>query len=283
MTAPLLEIRDLVIEYLLDKGSFVAVDTVSFEIGRGEIFGLAGESGCGKSTIAYAITQLPRPPAWVRQGEIRFDGTDLLRLDEASLQKLRWRRIGMVFQSAMNSLNPLLRIERQFFDVLYRHTGCSRAEARAKAEAMLRLVGIDPKRVGDYPHQFSGGMRQRLVIAICLALEPDLIIMDEPTTALDVVVQREILQQICDLQARLGFSVLFITHDLHLMSQFCDRIAVMLTGRIVEQGPVDQITRAPQHDYTRRLWDAIPRLPKASSVEHAADAPADALRERISS
>ena len=281
MTAPLLEVRDLVIEYLLDKGSFVAVDTVSFEIGRGEIFGLAGESGCGKSTIAYAITQLPRPPAWVRQGEIRFDGTDLLRLDEASLQKLRWRRTGMVFQSAMNSLNPLLRIERQFFDVLYRHTGCSRAEGRAKAEAMLRLVGIDPKRVGDYPHQFSGGMRQRLVIAICLALEPDLIIMDEPTTALDVVVQREILQQICDLQARLGFSVLFITHDLHLMSQFCDRIAVMLTGRIVEQGPVDQITRAPQHDYTRRLWDAIPRLPAVAAVEGGTGAPADALRERI--
>jgi peptide/nickel transport system ATP-binding protein len=151
---------------------------------------------------------------------------------------------------------------------------------------MLRLVGIDPKRVGDYPHQFSGGMRQRLVIAICLALEPDLIIMDEPTTALDVVVQREILQQICELQERLGFSVLFITHDLHLMSQFCDRIAVMLGGRIVEQGPVDQITRAPQHDYTRKLWEAIPRLPGAAAgvVEDiAAEAPEDAVRERMPS
>ena len=274
MSEPLLQVRDLVIEYLLDQGSFVAVDRVSFEIGRGEIFGLAGESGCGKSTIAYAITRLPRPPAWIRQGEIRFDGTDLMTLDEPVLRRLRWRRIGMVFQSAMNSLNPLLRVERQFFDVLHRHTGCSRAEGRAKAEAMLRLVGIDPRRVGDYPHQFSGGMRQRLVIAICLALEPDLIIMDEPTTALDVVVQREILQQIDGLRRKLGFSILFITHDLSLMVQFCDRIGVMLKGRLVEVGAAQQIFRAPAHEYTRKLWASFPSVHGArrTALQDAAEA-----------
>jgi peptide/nickel transport system ATP-binding protein len=261
MSENLLEIKNLNVDYLLDKGDFRAVKDVSFNIGRGEIFGLAGESGCGKSTIAYAITRLSKAPAWISGGSIRLDGQDLLQMPEVALQKIRWKRIGMVFQSAMNSLNPLMRVEAQFHDVLHRHTGCSRQESRARAEEMFRLVGIPSARAGDYPHQFSGGMRQRIVIAICLALRPELIIMDEPTTALDVVVQREILEQVLDLQQTYGFSVLFITHDLHLMAQICRRIGVMLKGELVEVGDVAQVSRAPAHDYTRKLWNAIPQLP----------------------
>jgi peptide/nickel transport system ATP-binding protein len=262
----LLEIRDLSVDYLLDKGAFRAVKNVSFEVKRGELFGLAGESGCGKSTIAYAITRLAKAPAWVAGGEILLDGQDLLKLPEAALQKVRWRRIGMVFQSAMNSLNPLMRVEAQFHDVLYRHLGSSRAQSRARAEEMFKLVGIPLSRLSDYPHQFSGGMRQRIVIAICLALKPELIIMDEPTTALDVVVQREILEQVIDLQRSHGFSVLFITHDLHLMAQLCHRIGVMLRGELVEVGDVRQVSRAPVHEYTRKLWSAIPQLPGHSAL-----------------
>ena len=226
---------------------------VSFEVGRGELFGLAGESGCGKSTIAYAITRLAKAPAWVAGGEILLDGQDLLKLPEAALQKVRWRRIGMVFQSAMNSLNPLMRVEAQFHDVLHRHTrrlaGAVAGARRGDVQAGRHSAS---SRLSDYPHQFSGGMRQRIVIAICLALKPELIIMDEPTTALDVVVQREILEQVIDLQRSHGFSVLFITHDLHLMAQLCHRIGVMLKGELVEVGDVRQVSRAPLHDYTRK-------------------------------
>jgi peptide/nickel transport system ATP-binding protein len=261
MSHDLLEIRNLDVDYLLDKGEFRAVKKVSFNIGRGELFGLAGESGCGKSTIAYAITRLSKVPAWVAGGEIILDGQDLLKLPEGDMQRIRWKRVGMVFQSAMNSLNPLMRIDAQFHDVLYRHTGCSKSQSREQAEAMFRLVGIPVSRITDYPHQFSGGMRQRIVIAICLALRPELIIMDEPTTALDVVVQREILEQVIDLQQTYGFSVLFITHDLHLMAQLCHRIGVMLKGELVEVGDVKQVSQSPEHAYTRKLWNAIPQLP----------------------
>ena len=261
MSRPLLEVKNLSVDYLLDKGAFRAVSDVSFSIGKGELFGLAGESGCGKSTIAYAITRLAKAPAWVAGGEILLDGQDLLKLTEPAMQKVRWSRIGMVFQSAMNSLNPLMRVEAQFHDVLRRHNGAIREQSRARAEAMFKLVGIPANRLSDYPHQFSGGMRQRIVIAICLALEPELIIMDEPTTALDVVVQREILEQVIDLQRALGFSVLFITHDLHLMAQLCHRIGVMLKGELVEVGDVRQVSHAPVHEYTRKLWGAIPQLP----------------------
>ncbi len=264
MSEALLQVRDLSVDYLLDKGSFQAVKNVSFDIRKGELFGLAGESGCGKSTIAFAITRLSKPPAWVTGGEILLEGQDLLKLSETELQKVRWRQVGMVFQSAMNSLNPLMRIEAQFHDVLRRHLGSTRAQSRVRAEEMFKLVGISISRLDDYPHQFSGGMRQRIVIAICLALKPRLIIMDEPTTALDVVVQREILEQVIDLQRDQGFSVLFITHDLHLMAQLCHRIGIMLKGELVEVGDVQQISKAPLHDYTRKLWGAIPQLPASA-------------------
>ncbi|WP_225769390.1 ABC transporter ATP-binding protein [Inquilinus sp. Marseille-Q2685] len=271
---PLLSVRGLTIDYVGDRGDFRAVDDVSFDIGRGEVFGLAGESGCGKSTIAFAITRLHKPPALISGGDIRFDGQDVLRLDGEALRRFRWREVGMVFQSAMNALNPVLTVEAQFRDVLAAHTGCGRAEAHDRAVELMRMVDIDPARLRDYPHQFSGGMRQRIVIAICLALNPKLIVMDEPTTALDVVVQREILQQIDGLRRQLGFSILFITHDLSLMVQFCDRIGVMLKGRLVEVGAAQQIFRAPAHDYTRKLWASFPSVHGArrTALQDAAEA-----------
>ncbi|MGO4123256.1 ABC transporter ATP-binding protein [Inquilinus sp. YAF38] len=271
---PLLSVQGLTIDYIGDRGDFRAVDDVSFDIGRGEVFGLAGESGCGKSTIAFAITRLHKPPALISGGEIRFDGQDVLRLDGETLRRFRWREVGMVFQSAMNALNPVLTVEAQFRDVLATHTGCSRAEAHDRAVELMRMVDIDPARLRDYPHQFSGGMRQRIVIAICLALNPKLIVMDEPTTALDVVVQREILQQIDGLRRKLGFSILFITHDLSLMVQFCDRIGVMLKGKLVEVGAAQQIFRAPAHEYTRKLWASFPSVHGArrTALQDAAEA-----------
>lgn len=267
MTDILLDIQNLSVDYLTDTGAFHAVRDVSFQIRRGELFGLAGESGCGKSTIAFAVTRLAKPPAWTTGGRILLDGKDILALPDAEFRHIRWKRIGMVFQSAMNSLNPLMRVAAQFHDVLRLHKGFSKSQSRARAEEMFRLVGIPADRLDHYPHQFSGGMRQRIVIAICLALHPELIIMDEPTTALDVVVQREILEQVVDLQKSQGFSVLFITHDLHLMAQLCHRIGVMLKGELVEVGDTRQISTAPRHDYTRRLWSAIPALPAARHAE----------------
>jgi peptide/nickel transport system ATP-binding protein len=261
MSQPVLSIRNLSIDYIGADSIFHAVKDVSFDIAPGEFFGLAGESGCGKSTIAFAVSRLHRPPALIRSGsQIQVSGRDVLALDDQALRSFRWREVAMVFQSAMNSLNPVLTIEAQFYDVLKTHTGMSKAQARLRAAELLRLVDISPDRLSAYPHQCSGGMRQRIVIAICLALSPKLLIMDEPTTALDVVVQREILQRIDVLRKELGFSVLFITHDLGLMVQVSDRIGVMLEGELVEVNDAQQIYHHPQHDYTRRLSASMPRL-----------------------
>lgn len=257
---PVLQIRNLCVDYITDSGDFHAVKSVSFDIGKGEIFGLAGESGCGKSTIAFAINRLHKPPAFISGGEIIFEGRNLLSLSDQALGVLRWSEIAMVFQSAMNSLNPVLTIEEQFADVLRHHRGFSDAQAKDRAEKLLDLVNIPRHRLSEYPHQFSGGMRQRLVIAIALSLNPKLIIMDEPTTALDVVVQREILQQIYQLREEFGFSVLFITHDLALMSQLCDRIAIMRHGEIVEVDLSYQVRNHPKHPYTQKLWSSFPNI-----------------------
>ncbi|NRA89155.1 MAG: ABC transporter ATP-binding protein, partial [Rhizobiales bacterium] len=214
----ILEVRNLCVDYILDHGEFSAVKNVSFHIKKGEIFGLAGESGCGKSTIAFAINRLLQPPAHISSGEIYLDGENTLLKNDSELADMRWSKVSMVFQSAMNSLNPVITIEEQFRDMLHAHKGMNRAQAAERARELLVLVGIDPARLSDYPHQFSGGMRQRIVIAIGLALNPDLVVMDEPTTALDVVVHREILQEIYKLREKFGFSIMFITHDLSLMT-----------------------------------------------------------------
>ncbi|MBN7278609.1 ATP-binding cassette domain-containing protein [Vibrio cholerae] len=257
---PVLRIRNLCVDYITDHGDFAAVKSVSFDIGKGETFGLAGESGCGKSTIAFAINQLHKAPARISNGEIWFEDKDLLRLAPHEVNALRWSQIAMVFQSAMNSLNPVLTIKEQFADVLRFHLGMTNQQAQDRAEKLLDLVNIPRHRLSEYPHQFSGGMRQRLVIAIALSLNPKMIIMDEPTTALDVVVQREILQQIYQLKQEFGFSILFITHDLALMTQLCDRIAIMRHGEIVEVNTSHQIRNNPQHSYTQKLWASFPNI-----------------------
>ena len=257
---PLLSVRDLCVDYASRKGLTRAVDRVSFTVGANEVLGLAGESGSGKSTVAFAIARLHRPPAFVTGGSILLDGTDVLKLEGETLRQWRWRDVSVVLQSAMNALNPLLTVAQQFADLFRAHGIKNKTEIRERSAELLRMVGIAPDRMMDYPHRFSGGMRQRLVIAMALALGPKLIIMDEPTTALDVVVQRELLEEVTVLRQRLGFSILFITHDMALMSQFCDRIGIMLNGELVEMGPPMQMIEAPLHPYTRKLWNAIPPL-----------------------
>lgn len=257
---PLVEVRGLRVDYMTTSGLFTAVRDIDFTVERGEVMGLAGESGCGKSTVAFALMRLHRPPAIISRGAITIDGEDVLAFDKQRLRAWRWSTVSMVFQSAMNSLNPVISIFEQFRDVIVGHTGATREEARTRAEDLMRLVGIPIARLDDYAHQLSGGMRQRVVLAMALCLSPQLIIMDEPTTALDVVVQREILQEIMVLKERLGFSMLLITHDLALMAQIADRIAIMLDGRIVETATTREIVNTPREAYTKALWDAMPRL-----------------------
>ena len=254
---PLLQVDNLTIDFLADDRATRAVNNVSFHIDRGEILGLAGESGCGKSTIAFALMGLHKPPAYISGGDISFDGQPLDYGCEDSMQTMRWKRMSMVFQSAMNALNPVTTVYAQFRDTLKQHTRDDDTTIKTKTADMLERVNIDPNRMYDYPHQFSGGQRQRIVLALALVMMPDLVIMDEPTTALDVVVQREILQQIMVLQKQLNFSILFITHDLGLMAQFCDRIAIMKSGHIVETATPDTIMHRAKHPYTQQLWQSV--------------------------
>jgi len=257
---PLLSVRDLTVDYVTDSDVLRAVDNLSFDIGRGEVFGLAGESGCGKSTAAFAVARLTRLPGLVSGGRVRLDGTDVLALTGDALRAFRWASVSFVFQSAMNALNPVIPMAEQLTDVIHAHSKVSPAEARARAAEMFELVGINPRRLDDYAHQFSGGMRQRICIAIALCLRPKLIIMDEPTTALDVVVQRDIIEQVCALKDQFGFSVLFITHDLGLMVEFCDRIGVMYAGKLVEVAPAATILNGARHPYSAALGRSFPPL-----------------------
>jgi len=257
---PLLQVRDLRVEYLTGRGPVRAVDGVSFEIRKGEVLGLAGESGCGKSTIANAVTRLLKPPARIAGGEVRFAGQDVLAMDPETLRRFRWSRVSIVFQSAMNALNPVTSIGAQIADAIMAHTTMNKRAALERGAELLRVVGIERARLKSYPHELSGGMRQRAVIAIALALNPDLIIMDEPTTALDVVVQKEIMQQIEDLKEQFGFSILFITHDLSLLVEFSDRIAIMYAGKIAELAPARELFREPKHPYTVGLMSSFPSI-----------------------
>ncbi|NIZ60012.1 sugar ABC transporter ATP-binding protein [Sedimentitalea sp. CY04] len=257
---PLMQVKDLRVEYLTAGDPFAAVRDVSFDIHRNEVLGLAGESGCGKSTIAYSLMRLHKPPALIRSGDIRFEGRSVLAFDAERLRAWRWSEVSMVFQSAMNSLNPVMSILGQFSDMLKAHGKISREDIITRTAEMLKMVGIPAERMHAYPHQLSGGMRQRVALALALTLRPKLIVMDEPTTALDVVVQREILQEVLRLREELGFSVLFITHDLALMAQISDRIGIMKGGEIIEIGSAEQIVTNPQHEYTQALWSAMPVL-----------------------
>jgi oligopeptide/dipeptide ABC transporter ATP-binding protein len=263
---PVLAIRDLSVAYRTAGGDVRAVDSVSLDLHAGEIVGLVGESGSGKSTLAYGATRLLRAPAVITGGTVRYQGSrmetavDVLQLSADQLMSMRWREIAIVFQSAMNALNPVLRISDQLTDVIRAHLQLSRQAATDKAAGLLDLVGIPRARLRAYPHELSGGMRQRVMIAMALATDPEVVIMDEPTTALDVVVQREILGQILELKERLNFAILFITHDLSLLLELADRIAVMYAGQLMEVATAAEIHHEPAHPYTKRLLHSFPSL-----------------------
>jgi peptide/nickel transport system ATP-binding protein len=260
-----LSVRDLSVDYLVEP-PVRAVQNVSFELRRGEVLGLAGESGCGKSTLAYGIVRLLKPPAQITSGSVVLhDRTgadvDWNELSAEQLRAHRWDRISMVFQGAMNSLNPVVSIRAQFEDIFLTHRPrMTRTERRQRCGDLLERVGVDRDRLRSYPHELSGGMRQRVMIAMAMALEPQIMIMDEPTTALDVVVQRDILREITRLRDELGFAVVFITHDLPLLLEISDRIAVMRRGEIVELRNALDLYTSPRHDYTRRLLSSFPSL-----------------------
>jgi len=259
----LLSIRDLTVRYNTKQGAVHAVDGASFEVPRGEVVGLVGESGCGKTTVARAVMGVVPKTADILGGPLLFEGRDLIRLPERERRSLRWREMAFIPQTAMSALDPVYRVGRQIEEVLVERGGRSRSAARARAEELFGLVGIDTRRLNDYPHQFSGGMKQRASIAIALALEPKLVLADEPVTALDVIVQRQVLDLLKDLQTRLGLSVVLVTHDISVVAYACDRVVVMYAGRVVESGGVRDVLECPRHPYTMGLTNAFPDLERA--------------------
>jgi peptide/nickel transport system ATP-binding protein len=260
MTAPLLQIRNLQTYFSTEAGLVKAVDGVSFDVARGKVLGLVGESGSGKSVTGYSIMGLVDPPGRIVGGKILFDGVELTRLAPGKMRALRGRRIAMIFQDPMMTLNPVLRIDTQMIEAIKAHEPCSKAEARARARDALGRVGIPSpqERLNAYPHQFSGGMRQRVAIAIALLHKPQLIIADEPTTALDVTIQAQILAEIQKLARESETTLVWITHDLAVVSRLADEIAVMYAGRIVESGPAAEVLERPSHPYTSGLIGSVP-------------------------
>ncbi len=259
---PRLSIRDLCVDFVGTDGAVRAVDSVSFDVGAGEIVGIAGESGSGKSTLAQAILRTLPPPGVVRGGQVLLDGVDLLALSESSLRALRWTKVSWVMQSALDALNPVFTLRAQIEDVLARADAASTSAAlrRARAAQLFADVGLSHERLDSYPHELSGGMRQRAALAIALALDPALLILDEPTTALDVVVERDLLRQLVALQRARGFSVLFIGHDLGRIAQLSDRIVVLYAGRVAEVAPGRTFRSQARHPYARQLLAAMPAV-----------------------
>jgi peptide/nickel transport system ATP-binding protein len=278
-TASVLEVKDLCVDYVTDRGAVRAVDNVSLELAKGEFLGIVGESGCGKSTLLFAIARLLSPPAEIASGSVRFKGRDMVTLDEEELRHIRWRDYSVVMQSAMNALNPVMTIGAQLRDAIEAHERLPAARMRERCQEVMQLVGIDPEHLGSYPHQLSGGMRQRAMIAMALVFTPELVIMDEPTSALDVVAQRSLMLQIKSLQRRIGFAAVFVTHDMSLVSHFSDRLAVMYAGQVVEIGATREVFEDPKHPYTRGLMQSFPSIsgPKLRLVG-IAGSPPDLLR-----
>jgi peptide/nickel transport system ATP-binding protein len=259
-TGAVLSVRDLSVEYIMERGTVRAVDGVSFDLDPGEFIGIVGESGCGKSTLLFAIAQLLVSPASITGGSVVFKAHNMVGLTDKQLASIRWKDLSVVMQSAMNALNPVKSISAQFTDAMRAHGVTDKAQIASRSAEVLAMVGIDPVHLKSYPHQLSGGMRQRSMIAMALLLTPDLVIMDEPTSALDVVAQRSLMAQIKELQDRLGFAVIFVTHDMSLVSHFSDRLMVMYAGRVDEFGPTRQVFDSPQHPYTIGLMEAFPSI-----------------------
>jgi peptide/nickel transport system ATP-binding protein len=257
---PLLEVDDLIVEYATASGEVRAVNGVSFTLDAGEFLGIVGESGCGKSTLLFAVAQLLSPPGEVVGGKVLFHGSDMVRLDRGELQSMRWRDYSIVMQSAMNALNPMKSIGAQFKDTLEAHGNVSKDDIRKRSTEVMELVGIDPAHLQSYPHQLSGGMRQRAMIAMALLFTPQLVIMDEPTSALDVVAQQSLMTKIKDLQRSLGFAVVFVTHDMSVVSRYSDRVLVMYAGQVAEAARTDEVFERPLHPYTRGLMNAFPSV-----------------------
>jgi peptide/nickel transport system ATP-binding protein len=255
-----LEVRDLSVEYVLDRGTITAVEHVSFDLDPGEFIGIVGESGCGKSTLLFAIAQLLVPPAEITGGSVIFKGRSMVGLTDKQLAAVRWKDLSVVMQSAMNALNPVKSIGAQFKDAMQAHGVTSKQEIAARAAEVLTMVGIDPVHLKSYPHQLSGGMRQRSMIAMAMLFTPDLVIMDEPTSALDVVAQRSLMVQIKELQREFGFAVIFVTHDMSLVSHFSDRLMVMYAGQVAELGATRRVFDSPLHPYSTGLMDAFPSI-----------------------
>jgi len=257
---PLLEVENLVTHFELDGETVHAVDGVSFRVDQGEALGIAGESGCGKTTTALSLVRLLPPNARIVDGSIRYFGIDLVPKSTEALRRYRWREISIVFQGAMNALNPVQRLRDQIVEPLRERLNLTEPAARKRAGELLELVGIPKKRGTAYPHELSGGMRQRAMIAMALACDPAIVIGDEPTTALDVMIQAQILELLERLRRDLGLSLILITHDLSVIAETCDRILVMYAGKVAEEGPVDEVFRRPRHPYTRKLLSAFPNI-----------------------
>ena len=270
---PLLEVKDLVIHYETDDGVVKALNGVNIHIGVGETLGLVGETGAGKTTLAKGIMRLiPNPPGKILGGEVIFEGQDLLKLSTNGMEAIRGRDISMIFQDPMTSLNPVLTVGEQIMEVIENHnTSLSRQEARKWAENMLERVGIPAERFGEYPHQFSGGMKQRVVIAIALACNPKLLIADEPTTALDVTIQAQVLEMIYKLKSENNTSMILITHDLGVVAQNCDYVAIIYAGEVVEYGTLREIYKDTKHPYTEGLFGSIPSLTSDVKLRQAID------------
>ncbi len=260
MPEPLLEVEDLSVSYLTDDADIGAVERVDLTVRAGEFLGIVGESGCGKSTLLFAIAQLLSPPAEITSGRVVFRGQDLVQLTPNALRLIRWRDYSVVMQSAMNALNPMKSIAAQFKDTIRAHEHMSADAIRTRSAEVLHLVGIDAAHLDSYPHQLSGGMRQRAMIAMALLFTPQLVIMDEPTSALDVVAQRSLMTQIRELQQQFGFAVIFVTHDMSVVAHYSDRVMVMYAGQVAEIGDTTSLFDRPLHPYSKGLLDAFPSV-----------------------
>lgn len=261
MSDNILEIKDLVVHYITDEGVVEAVNGLNMTLKRGETLGLVGETGAGKTTTALSILRLvPNPPGKIISGEIHFDGKNLLELSEEEMRSIRGNKISMIFQDPMTSLNPVMTVGEQIAEGIEIHQGLSTDEAMEKAHEMLELVGIPRERAKDYPHQFSGGMKQRVVIAIALACNPSLLIADEPTTALDVTIQAQVLELMRNLREEFNTAMILITHDLGIVAETCDKVAVMYAGEVIEYATLEQLFENPKHPYTIGLFGSIPSL-----------------------